>query len=217
MRKIACGFAASIVAASAAAPASAAMVDWMEAVPIVVNAGIESPLVLFGFNPQPEPPPAGLSRSVLIDPTFAEQALGGIEPQPFLLFVAASGGAFSAPSEPVMDFSMLSVGFTTVGGQDLTFRFAFAPDGDGDASLGISDPLFFNPQPEPPPIFDDAFGLQFAFELMGVEQASIRLQALDDQGQALGLSAVPLPPALGLLAAAAAVGAIVSRGGARRA
>jgi len=73
----------------------------------------------------------------------------------------------------------------------------FTPTGDGDASSGISAPLFFIPQPEPPPQFADDFGFQFAFnDLSGVDTVSVSLQVLDESGRALEIQAVPLPPAL---------------------
>jgi hypothetical protein len=34
-------------------------IDWNTAFGLQVDAGIENPLILFGFNPQPEPPPGG--------------------------------------------------------------------------------------------------------------------------------------------------------------
>jgi hypothetical protein len=183
--------------------ANATNVNWSSAVPFTVNAGVESPLVLFGFNPQPEPPPSGLVTNSFFDPAAATLELSGIEPTPFLFFTAAKGGSFAFPPEPIMDFDSLTIPFTTSGGSRLSFLFSLSPGGDGDASSGISDPLFFNPQPEPPPGFDDSIGFLFAFnDLSGVDTVQLSLQVLDDSGQALGLSPVPVPAAAWLFGTA---------------
>ena len=44
--------------------------------PLTVNAGLETPLVLFGFNPQPEPPP-GFGSAIGFQ--FAFNDLGGVD------------------------------------------------------------------------------------------------------------------------------------------
>jgi hypothetical protein len=189
----------SFILAFATTTSRADAIDWSSTLQFTADAGIESPLILFGFNPQPEPPPA-YSTIDTIDPSEATRELSGIEPTPFLLYLSAEGGTFSFPPEPILDFSTLNIGFTTTGGTDLTFEFTFSPTGDGDASTGISDPLFFNPQPEPPPNFDDAFAFQFAFEGLRVgDSAAISLKIYDETGAPVKLSAVPVPPAIVLM------------------
>jgi len=166
-----------------------------------VEAGLETPLVLFGFNPQPEPPPHLVAMQSL-DPNTAVQELSGIEPTPFQIFLGGEGGSFSVPSEPVVDFDQLVIGYTTAGGQDLSFVLRLTPDGDGDLSTGISDPLFFNPQPEPPPGFVST-GFEFAFDSVSSGgTAVVSVQVLDEGGEPLLLIAesalLPaLHPALG--------------------
>ena len=183
--------------------ANAMTVNWSSAVPFTVDAGFESPLVLFGFNPQPEPPPGSLTSNSFFDPVTATLELSGIEPTPFLLFTAAEGGTFAFPPEPIADFDSLTIPFTTTGGSRLFFQFDLTPSGDGDASSGISDPLFFNPQPEPPPNFDGAIGFQFAFnDLGGIDTVQLSLQVLDASGAPLALSPVPVPAAVWLFGTA---------------
>ena len=174
-------------------------IDWSSALPFSANTGFESPLVLFGFNPQPEPP-LPYAANDIFDPSAVTRQLSGIEPTPFLIYLAADGGTFSHPPDPILDFSTLSIGFTTAGGADLTFEFTFTPDGDGNASTGISDPLFFNPQPEPPRQFGDSIGFQFAFEgVQDGDTAAIKLEIFDKDGLPVKLAAVPLPPAIVLM------------------
>ena len=179
--------------------ANATTTPWDEAIPLRIDAGVENPLVLFGFNPQPEPPPL-FFRNDLLDPLAAERQISGVQPTPFILFLGGQGGRFSVPSEPIVDFDQLSIGFTTFGGQVLELRFSFSPQGDGDLSTGISDPLFFNPQPEPPPQYTDSTGFQFAFETFADgDPVSIQLEVFDEGGAVLPIAAVPLPPAAFLL------------------
>lgn len=203
---------AFFLAALSTTASRAAGIDWSSTLQFSVDAGFESPLVLFGFNPQPEPPPA-YSVVDFIDPTAATRQLSGVSPNPFLLYLAADGGSFSFPPEPVVDFSSLSIGFTTTAGTDLSFVFSFSPQGDGDLSSGISDPLFFNPQPEPPPQFGDAIGFQFAFEgLRSGDTVAVKLEIFDEAGSPVKLAAVPLPPAIALMFSGIALLFGVSRG-----
>lgn len=202
----------ALVACATTAPA--ASVPWDQGVPLVIHAGVENPLVLFGFNPQPEPPPHALVSETIFDPTAVTRSLSGIEPTPFVVGLAGQG-RFLAPPEPGVDFDIIDIGFVTAGGQDLVMRLHFTPRGDGDLSSGISDPLFFNPQPEPPPLYAHGLGFQFAFDdLAGIGTVAVGLEVFDGAGSPLAISAVPLPPAAGLLLAG--LGAVVGAGRARR-
>ena len=62
-----------------AARAHAVTVDWGDADPILINAGLENPLVLVGFNPQPEPP--ALVQNAIFDPTALVLERAGVEPR----------------------------------------------------------------------------------------------------------------------------------------
>ncbi|MEM9764352.1 MAG: hypothetical protein AAF968_17920, partial [Pseudomonadota bacterium] len=146
-------FKAAIVACLVAAPLSARTepVDWLSGISFSADIGPENILVIFGFNPQPEPPamPAPLVQDV-VDPTAAVRNLLGVEPTPFELFIAATGGTFGTPTLPMSDFSSLIIPFTTTLGNDVNFVLDFTPSADGDNSTATTDALFFNPQPEPP-------------------------------------------------------------------
>jgi hypothetical protein len=199
MSRIARTCLACFLTALSVSTSRAAGIDWSSTIPISVNTGFESPLVLFGFNPQPEPPQSYAANDTF-DPYAAMRQLSGVEPQPFLLYLAADGGTFSHPPDPVMDFSTLSIGYTTAGGADLTFEFTFTPEADGNGSTGISDAVFFNPQPEPPKQFGDTIGFQFAFEgVQDGDTVAIKLEIFDKEGTPVSLTAVPLPPAVALM------------------
>ncbi len=179
---------------------NATNVNWNSALPLSINAGVESPLVLFGFNPQPEPPPAALLSRAIYDPTAATQELSGIEPTPFQVYLAAQGGDFGAhPPDPGAPFDQIRIPFTTTGGSALTFLLSFGPS----AVTIPGSELFFNPQPEPPPLFATALGLQFQYrDLTGIDTIAVKMQVFDDAGNALGISPVPLPAAVWLFGSA---------------
>jgi len=72
-------------------------VDWSSTLAFTVNNGIESPTVLFGFNPQPEPPPELVSTGS-IDPSTATQELSGVSPQPFSAVYRGRGRQVLVPT-----------------------------------------------------------------------------------------------------------------------
>ncbi len=186
-----------------AARAHAVTVDWGDADPILINAGLENPLVLVGFNPQPEPP--ALVQNAIFDPTALVLERAGVEPTPFQLYLGARGGEFVYPPDPIDDFDQQSIQFVTDGGNPLQYLLDFSPTVRGADPTGISDPgnpFFFNPQPEPPAAFDSAIGLSFLFkDLTNVDTVSLRLQVFDGN-EALGISPVPLPAAVWLFGSA---------------
>lgn len=167
-------------------------VDWTSALSLSVGAGPENPLVLFGFNPQPEPPAA-----VITDiPDFGFREVAGVEPTPFQVFVAATGGTFDA-SGPTLTTDTISIGFTTDGGQSLIFRTVLDRVGGATSMIDI---VSFNPQPEPPPLFDVGFAFSFSFRGAAIGNSYVGVQqVLDSFGNLLPVSAgppvsvVPLP------------------------
>lgn len=172
---------------------TSAEVDWPSALQFSFDAGAENPLVLFGFNPQPEPP--ALTVNQVLGPTRAVQEVSGIEPTPFEFFIATSAGSFSLPTVPESDFSALQVGYTSPGGVDFIFQFNFSPAADADPGSG-SNPLFFNPQPEPPADFGEPFGFGFSFGGMrNGDLVSVGLEILNESGEAIPISgSVAAPP-----------------------
>jgi hypothetical protein len=183
-------------------------IDWNTAFGLQVDAGIENPLILFGFNPQPEPPPVGFTGTTLSTAGgVAALTAGGLSnPVDFDLYFGVSsalgavfGPAPVVPPEPIRE---LSIDVDT-GLQTLTIILGFAT-----SSGGLLDGLsatFFNPQPEPPP---SALGtyetLGLAFNFTSLSDAIVTLRIEDAAGHQLDITSVPAPPGLVLLGLALA-------------
>lgn len=174
--------------------ASALPVDWQETLSVSADAGPENPLVLFGFNPQPEPPALVINND--LDPTAALREVLGVEPTPFNLFLAADGGSFTSGLMPVLSLGTpgllgFDVGFITDLGTDLTFELRFFQN--GSQSLIEADALFFNPQPEPPALWGvGGLGVQIEFaNLISGDNVGAGLQIRDGAGTALALTSGP--------------------------
>ena len=173
-------------------------VDWSDSFALQSMGGVENPLVIFGFNPQPEPPPAGVAPLLnLSDEANPLIKFGGIEPTPFrLLFsIGAPSGAFRIAdvTDPGADFGTLSM---TIGGPAGNYLVEF---GFMTSSAGIVDfasTVGFNPQPEPPPAYPNSanYGLDFTFTSFSDVFASV--QITDPNGNALKFSRVPEPASL---------------------
>lgn len=193
-------------AAAAVLPA-APTVDWSDAVPLQINAGPENPLVLFGFNPQPEPPPIGYIGPLLSITNGAARLTwtGASNPQDFIVYFGISsalGPVIVPPVTPVAGFSSLSFGIDT-GLQTLNLVLDFSTSSGGIGS-GISA-VAFNPQPEPPASFlgdYETFGLYFSFT--SLSDAYVTMSANVGNGRDVEISGVPLPAGGALLAAAVA-------------
>lgn len=206
-RGLAVSVAGLIIAVSAlsASPVSATPVDYGTAFRLQVDAGIENPLIFFGFNPQPEPPPLSYTGTSLSLPgDDAALTAGGLSnPQSFQVFFAissANGATVVPPADPAADFAEITVPVDT-GLQTLmvTLRFSSESGGIG-SSLGA---VSFNPQPEPPPsVLGDYSGYGLDFSFTSLSDATVVLNVTDDSGQNLPISAVPLAPAAVYLIAA---------------
>ncbi|WP_424968981.1 hypothetical protein [Dinoroseobacter sp. S76] len=187
--------------------ATAASVDWEKTVSVSVPAGPENPLVIFGFNPQPEPP--ALVAQTTLDPTAALREVLGVEPTPFQLYLAAGGGMFTTGFQAVDAVGLpgllgFDVGFMTDLGTDLTLELRFVQNGSG--SVIDADALFFNPQPEPPALsMDDSLGAEISFlNLVSGDDVGVSLQFTDANGRVLPIAAgpaavIPLPAAAWLM------------------
>lgn len=193
--------------ASAAILPATPSVDWSSAAPLQINSRLENPLVLFGFNPQPEPPPLGYIGPLLSITNGAARMTwtGASNPQDFVVFfgVSSTGGPIIVrPATPVSDFSSLFFGIDT-GLQTLNLVLDFSTSSGGIGS-GISA-VAFNPQPEPPAsVFGayETFGLLFNFTSLSDAHVTMRVQDANDQD--LAISGVPLPAGGALLAVAVA-------------
>lgn len=208
-------FGLGLAASAWAAAASASVAVWSTAERIAVAPFGDNPLVIFGFNPQPEPP-ADFLRDSQSTPTSLTQTIVGVEDgQQFqLLFgVVVPGGdaglidpeigsAFGAVS---LDFD---IGFDTLTAQ-LTFESASGGQGIGAVS--------FNPQPEPPAYLGDVDVLGLDFGFTSYSDVSVTLSVFNSDGAALALrelgpvGEVPLPAGGLLLTGALGALALVRR------
>lgn len=164
------------------------------------------PLITLGFNPQPEPPPEfNFTISQTVNPfdivarvsgvepqPFATGPFSGVEPQPFLLALEVSGGKLFPPDPIVPVNNMFDVALRT-GGETLTLSFTlFFPDGSPLRTVVNSQ---------------ETGSLLLSLDLIDAkggtqpDEIAVRMQVLSE-GDALGLSAVPLPPTLLLFGAA---------------
>jgi hypothetical protein len=203
---------ALVCAIAAPVPAASLTVDWADAFRLQSSgAGLVDPIVLIGFNPQPDPP-VRITTLDLGDATAPTLTIAGqTNPQLFTLFLALYGG----PDARTMDFDL-----PVLTGADLS-SYLFRARGDGSVhdvsltfgttTLGILDGtsiVGFNPQPDPPGDFGafDVLGLQFSFT--SLSDASVTLRMTDETGAPLSFAAaaapVPEPATLTLVGLGAA-------------
>jgi hypothetical protein len=185
------------------APVQAAplTVDWADAFRLQSGAGLVDPIVLIGFNPQPDPP-VRITTLDLRDPTAPSLIIAGqTNPQPFILFLAIGvGELYGGPDTLTMDFDL-----PALTGDDLS-SYLFRARGDGSVhdvsltfattTLGILDGtsiVGFNPQPDPPVDFAafDVLGLQFSFT--SLSDARVTLRMTDAAGTPLSFAAAAAP------------------------
>ena len=202
-------FCAGALLCALAAPVHAApIVDWADAFRLEASGGVTDPVVLIGFNPQPDPP-VRITTLDLRDPTAPRLVITGqSNPQLFILFLAIGVGELHGPGTPMMDFDL-----PPLSGADLS-SYQFRATGDGSvhdvtltfstSSAGIIDGtsiVGFNPQPDPPGDFGafDVMGLEFGFT--SLSDAIVTLQITDGAGTPLSFAAttVPEPATLSLL------------------
>jgi hypothetical protein len=202
MKRSSISLAALAVTASLAFATTSATAG-VEPTPFRVTAGFENPVVLFGFNPQPEPPPAGFTGITLATtPDSASLTAGNLSnPQMFELIFGistANGATVVAPPEPAADYGQLTLAIDT-GLQTLFAVFDFTTTSGGIVSS--IDDVSFNPQPEPPPASFapyDMFGQMFSFT--SLSDATVTLTIQDANGGRLGLTALPEPASVLLVA-----------------
>jgi len=177
---------------------------FVQAAPIGID-GFD-PLITLGFNPQPEPPPDYMfTTSQVVNPfdvmsqvsgiqpqRYSIGPFSGVDPQPFLLTLAVSEGTL-VPPEPVVPVNnMFDVELRT-GGEVLTLAFElFFPDGTPLRTV-------VNAQERGSLIL--SLNLIDANDGTQPDAVALRLKVLRN-GDPLGLSEAPLPPAALLLGAA---------------
>lgn len=213
----------SFVPGAAASDTVVSLSDWSQALAVellldttpgapVPFSLADNPLVIFGFNPQPEPPDLNRFDDLgLIDPeigvTLESQAFGAASGFELLLGIVNPGGdaTLMAPADiPTGAFSQLTFA-AEIGTTTLSLDFGFSTSSGGQALNAVS----FNPQPEPPAFLDpDAVG-GLGFGFTSFSSATVTLTVRDSGGNAVpvgtvttvaALAPIPLPVTAPLLA-----------------
>lgn len=166
------------------------------------------PLITLGFNPQPEPPPAYtfvLEQQVnpfdvvaqvsgISPQPFTTAPFSGISPTPFLLSLTVSEGLL-VPPEPVVPIDNAFELTLRTGGESLMLAFSlFFPEGTPMRATVAS-------QSSGPQSLEILLGLANATGVGSPDAVAVKMQVFDGD-QLLGVSAVPLPPALLLFSSA---------------
>ncbi|MEK6776864.1 MAG: PEP-CTERM sorting domain-containing protein [bacterium] len=183
---------------ASAAPAWAVNVDWDSSF-LFQGSGVENPLVLVGFNPQPEPP--AMAYLDLGDPerptlTFFDNT----NPSFRILFGISDDRALSIVSPGAPDakghFEFQAL-YADTGGMAFGVLFDITT-----SSGGIPDPgswVGFNPQPEPPALPLGAGAMGFDFNFTQMSDAMLSFQVLGPGGSPVSFAPVPEPASLLLL------------------
>lgn len=180
----------------------ASAVAWGDAIALQVN-GFDNPLVIFGFNPQPDPPEdAILSLANPQQPTLS-RTNGFTTDTVFDVFFAiglpnGAGSAYSLrPSAlPAGEFGNFQ--FTAVGPMgNLLIDLGFSTSSSGMGFLTSVDDVSFNPQPEPP--FGFA-GMAMEMGFTSFSTAVVSLQITDEDGNVFSMRQVPEPGMAAILA-----------------
>lgn len=220
--RLAC--AAAALACCALPGLATTAVDWSDVSVFEQSLGRSNPLILFGFNPQPEPPAAvGTWRTT---DTSATRAIEGVEGEQLftILIGLEKGGALDLtglPTDPVFCCTLLlpAVQAAREAGGEVTALDALLVINLATSSDGSPiDIVSFNPQPEPPAYLGDfdVWGLQFQFTSLST--ATVTFSVLNGVGGSpvqltnrTPPNPIPLPPTI-LLGA----GALALLGGLRR-
>lgn len=199
-------FGCASMALALAPSATAASIDWSEAFALESRGAALDPLVLVGFDPQPEPPVTARAVLDLADRTSPILVLRDQSNPPgalqlFDFFLAIDVGQTIAivpcflPSDldPRLELEVRSD--TATGPLLFTLLADFST-----SSGGLVDPasvVGFDPQPDPPGASGARFGLTLAFDKLSDVQ--VRFSVLPADGPPLAFTQVPEPSALALL------------------
>ena len=143
-------------------PIATTTVTWSDAFTLETQGGSENPLVLYGFNPQPDPPGQDPFLD-LSDATQAKLQITGTSAPSFEVWLAV-GGVQPQP------FTIDPTGQLNTGQFEFGFEngASFVATLSVEASSGDLVPgswVWFNPQPDPPGTPDDWIG--FSFDVTG--------------------------------------------------
>ncbi|MBL8699878.1 MAG: PEP-CTERM sorting domain-containing protein [Alphaproteobacteria bacterium] len=190
------------------------------------SGGLIDPVLLVGFDPQPDPPGARSDLGLLLpaaptlalrdvsDPPggrqFFDVFFGLLLPAtpglllPYLPFDLVPDPIAPAPTGTVHLRAVDRAGATLV---DIFVDFASSSGGVLDGASAVA----FDPQPEPPGDFPlgKAFGLEFA--MTSLSDVTLTLRMSDAAGTAISFAPVPEPGGLALLFAALTSLAISNR------
>jgi hypothetical protein len=182
-------------------------IDWSKAHGLRGSGPLgDDPRVIFGFNPQPEPPrlftqELGLGEPAM--PSITNRGDFGPGSVFEVLMAIGNGGALTLqqmnrggyPPDPIR-----TIGFDVfdAAGRDLFDVFLDFDSSSGGALDGATA-VAFNPQPEPPAGFgaDSDFGVAFTFT--SFSDVTVRLRMFDPQGNAIVFQSVGEPAALALV------------------
>jgi hypothetical protein len=175
-------------------------VDWSDSFALRSTGGVEDPRVIFGFNPQPDPPVGAAPHPQLDLSNGAAPAIGltGVNnPQTFrmLFSIGAASGLFRFrdATSPTDDFGALTMVFTGPAGNYLV-EFGFTTSSSGVVDLAST--VGFNPQPDPPlgAPGSASYGLDFSFT--SLSDAFVSVRVTDPGGVQLTFVPAPEPAAL---------------------
>tara|TARA_R110002049_G_scaffold134756_12_gene294324 strand:+ start:1490 stop:2182 length:693 start_codon:yes stop_codon:yes gene_type:complete len=181
-------------------------VDWGNSYILAGSGGLENPLLRVAFNPQPEPPAAGvlsygrpMEEGYPPDPIitntgdFTEGALFrvlfGISGESGLMIPGE--GVAGGPNGSLLDFNV----FNDSGAVAFAVQLELTTSSGGNSINWVA----FNPQPEPPALGDGAasFGADLSFD--SFSDVSMAVRVFDSQGAPITLTQVPLPAPIVLL------------------
>jgi hypothetical protein len=181
-------------------------IDWNQAFVLQGNSPLgDDPRVIFGFNPQPEPPipykqffdlglpqAPRITNSNTFGPDTAFDAYIGL----LLPAVQLSLRLLAAfPPDPIKTLELGAFDPAGVKVFDVYLDFLSSSGGVLDGATAVA----FNPQPEPPEPFapDSDFGIAFTFT--SFSDVSVTLRMLDANGNQIGFEPVPEPVTVALL------------------
>jgi hypothetical protein len=186
-------------------------VDWSGSFTLQGSGGFVNPIVMVGFNPQPELPGVFDTELVSLDlanprmPTISVPTLGiqrfGILISTFIIDDNGIPVPLQINASGVPDINgHIELNVMGLGGEsffDLFYDITFD-------SIGVFDPaswVGFNPQPEPPgfPLGSASIGFDFRFTSLSATEVNLSMGIVDVNGNTMSFVGVPEPSSILLL------------------